>query len=255
MLSDLPLFPERASTISAGVDHLYFFLLAVAAVLLDADLLAGPLLRHQVPPPVAERPRAADRRFAAAGTGLDHHPFRSRDDHLLLGQPDCSFATPALPTMRPTSTWSASSGCGSCSIPKGQREINELHVPVGRPFKLMMTSQDVIHSFYIPAFRIKQDVLPGRYTSMWFQPTKTGEYHLFCAEYCGTNHSEMIGRVVRHGARWITKLAERRRFGRWPCRRRARDCSSELGCASCHRVDGRDADRRFAGLFGTKVQT
>ena len=80
--------------------------------------------------------------------------------------------------------------------PTGKREINELHVPLNRPIRLMMTSQDVIHSFYMPAFRVKQDVLPGRYTTQWFTPTKVGEYHLFCAEYCGTDHSRMIGKVV-----------------------------------------------------------
>ncbi len=80
--------------------------------------------------------------------------------------------------------------------PEGRRETNELHVPLGRAVKLNMISQDVIHSFYVPAFRMKQDVLPGRYTSTWFQPTKTGEFYLFCAEYCGTNHSLMGGKVV-----------------------------------------------------------
>src|SRR6266508_2778791 len=79
--------------------------------------------------------------------------------------------------------------------PEGQREINELHVPVGHPVKLLMASEDVIHSFYVPAFRVKQDVLPGRYTQMWFHPTKPGKYHLFCAEYCGTKHSGMTGWV------------------------------------------------------------
>jgi len=77
----------------------------------------------------------------------------------------------------------------------GQREINELHVPVGRPVKLIMTSEDVIHDVFVPAFRVKADVLPGRYTNLWFQPTKPGRYHLFCAEYCGTRHSNMIGWV------------------------------------------------------------
>jgi len=80
--------------------------------------------------------------------------------------------------------------------PTGQREINELHVPMGQPIKLTMTTEDVIHSFYIPAFRMKKDVVPGRYTTMWFEATKPGQYHLFCAEYCGTKHSEMIGKVV-----------------------------------------------------------
>ena len=73
--------------------------------------------------------------------------------------------------------------------PEGRREINELHVPLGRPVRLIMTSEDVIHSFYVPAFRIKMDVLPGRYTTAWFEATKTGKFHLFCAEYCGNEHS------------------------------------------------------------------
>ena len=78
----------------------------------------------------------------------------------------------------------------------GQREINELHVPVDRDVKLIMTSQDVIHSFFVPAFRLKQDVLPGRYTTLWFHAIRPGTYHLFCAEYCGTQHSGMIGSIV-----------------------------------------------------------
>ena len=85
--------------------------------------------------------------------------------------------------------------------PEGNREINELHVPVGRIVKLTMASQDVIHSFYLPAFRIKQDVVPGRYTTEWFKPSKLGAYHLFCSEYCGTDHSRMIGTRGGHGRR------------------------------------------------------
>src|SRR5262249_31584243 len=80
--------------------------------------------------------------------------------------------------------------------PEGQREINELHVPVGKPIKLILTSEDVIHDFSVPAFRTKIDVLPGRYVQTWFQATKTGKYHLFCNQYCGTNHAGMIGSIV-----------------------------------------------------------
>ncbi|MEB2284723.1 MAG: cytochrome c oxidase subunit II [Polyangiaceae bacterium UTPRO1] len=79
---------------------------------------------------------------------------------------------------------------------EGRREINELHVPIGRPVKVTLTSEDVIHSFYVPAFRIKQDAVPGRYTTAWFEATRIGSYHLFCAEYCGTMHSGMIGQVI-----------------------------------------------------------
>ena len=80
--------------------------------------------------------------------------------------------------------------------PEGAREIDELHVPLGQPVKLLLTSQDVIHDFFVPAFRIKTDVVPGRYTTFWFEASKAGEYRLVCSQYCGTQHSGMIGRVV-----------------------------------------------------------
>jgi cytochrome c oxidase subunit 2 len=90
--------------------------------------------------------------------------------------------------------------------PAGKREIDELHIPIGRPVRLVMTSQDVIHSLFVPAFRVKQDVLPGHYTQLWFQATKTGKFHLFCAEYCGTQHSGMTG--------WVTVM-EQAAYEQW----------------------------------------
>ncbi len=78
----------------------------------------------------------------------------------------------------------------------GQHEINTLHIPTGRPVQVTLISQDVFHSFSIPAFRVKREAIPGRYTTVWFQATKTGTYHLFCTQYCGTNHSQMIGDVI-----------------------------------------------------------
>ena len=119
---------------------------------------------------------------------------------------------------------------------EGQREINELHVPVGRNVKLIMTSQDVIHSFYVPAFRIKQDVLPGRYTTLWFHATKPGTYHLFCAEYCGTQHSGMVGWIVvmePHDYAGLDAAGGGNQPAAWT---RAQHCSAHLGCATCHRL-------------------
>jgi cytochrome c oxidase subunit 2 len=133
--------------------------------------------------------------------------------------------------------------------PGGQREINELHVPVGRTVKLVMTSQDVIHDFFVPAFRIKQDVLPGSYVTQWFTATKPGEYHLFCAEYCGTMHSGMIGRVVvmKPGdyEAWLAGVTP----DEPPAVSGARLFVS-LGCAQCH---GQIAPT-LAGLYGKSVQ-
>ncbi len=135
---------------------------------------------------------------------------------------------------------------------EGKREINELHIPIGRAVRLIMTSQDVIHSFFVPAFRAKQDVIPGTYTSEWFKPTRAGEYHLFCAEYCGTEHSQMIGRVVvmqpAEYQRWLTvgnvdvSMVEsgRRLF-------------TQLGCSGCHMGSGSVRAPRLEGIFGKPV--
>jgi len=135
---------------------------------------------------------------------------------------------------------------------EGQREINELHVPVGRDVKLIMTSQDVIHSFYIPAFRIKQDVLPGRYTTAWFRATKPGVYHLFCAEYCGTQHSGMIGQiVVMEPAQYQAWLS-----GGTPSGSLAQNGETifqQLGCPTCHRSDVQGRGPNLQGVFGKPV--
>jgi len=135
---------------------------------------------------------------------------------------------------------------------EGKKEINELHVPLGRAVTLTMTSQDVIHSFFVPAFRVKQDVVPGKYTTEWFRPTRLGEYHLFCAEYCGTNHSRMVGRVeVMEPAdyeRWLTTgdvgqsiASEGRRLFR------------EKGCSGCHEGSAVVHAPPLAGVYGKEV--
>jgi cytochrome c oxidase subunit II len=136
---------------------------------------------------------------------------------------------------------------------QGQREINELHVPVGRDIKLVMTSQDVIHSFYVPAFRIKQDVLPGRYTTVWFHATRPGVYHLFCAEYCGTAHSGMIGQVVvLEPAQYQAWLAGGITSGSLAAN--GESLFQQLGCPTCHRSDIQGRGPNLAGVFGRPVQ-
>ena len=136
--------------------------------------------------------------------------------------------------------------------PEGQRELNELHIPVGRDIKLIMTSQDVIHSFYVPAFRLKQDVLPGRYTTMWFRATKPGTYHLFCAQYCGTQHSGMIGEVVvMEPAEYQTWMS-----GGVPAGTLAQNGQAlfqQLGCSTCHRLDVQGRGPNLIGVFGKPV--
>jgi len=135
---------------------------------------------------------------------------------------------------------------------EGQREINELHVPVGRDVRMIMTSQDVIHSFYVPAFRIKQDVLPGRYTTAWFRATKPGTYHLFCAEYCGTMHSGMVGDVVvMEPAQYQTWLSGGAAAG--SLSNTGQGLFQSLGCSTCHRLDTQGRGPNLTGVFGKPV--
>ena len=135
---------------------------------------------------------------------------------------------------------------------EGQREINELHVPAGRDVRMIMTSQDVIHDFYVPAFRIKADVLPGRYTSTWFHPTVPGRYHLFCSQYCGTKHSGMVGEVVvmdpAEYERWAAGAAW---TDRWP--RRAKRASSNMAARCAIVPTCRRTRPNLVGLFGKPV--
>ncbi|HEY8902498.1 MAG TPA: cytochrome c oxidase subunit II [Chthoniobacterales bacterium] len=136
--------------------------------------------------------------------------------------------------------------------PGGQREIDELHIPVGRPVELIMISQDVIHSFYVPAFRTKQDVLPGRYTREWFTPTKVGRYHLFCAEYCGTNHSAMTGWVdVMQPADYAAWLAARPQAESMVAE--GQHLFTSLGCSGCHSEQSRVPAPLLVGLAGHPV--
>ena len=137
--------------------------------------------------------------------------------------------------------------------PEGAREINELHIPVGRPVKLTMTSEDVIHSFFVPAFRTKQDVLPKRYTTTWFEATRPGKYHLFCAEYCGTKHSGMIGYVYamppREYQTWLTQGAAEGSLASM-----GEKYFHQYGCSNCHHfgTQGRCPDLR--NLYMRPVQ-
>lgn len=137
--------------------------------------------------------------------------------------------------------------------PTGQREINELHVPVGQPVKLTMATQDVIHSFFIPAFRVKQDVVPGRVTTMWFQATRVGEYHLFCAEYCGTDHSRMGGRVV------VMDPFDYQNWLRGGPPAESPVVAGEVlfierGCQSCHQAEAMPRGPSLTGLMGKMVE-
>ena len=138
---------------------------------------------------------------------------------------------------------------------EGPREINELHIPVDRDIRLTMTSEDVIHDFFVPEFRTKADVLPGKYTVEWFRPTKIGQYHIFCAEYCGTKHSGMIGTVYVMSQKdyndWLAMGS-----GEGSMAEQGESLFNQLGCANCHpSVINKNNGRcpNLNGVFGTTV--
>ncbi len=136
--------------------------------------------------------------------------------------------------------------------PEGQREIDQLHVPLGRPIVLTMVSQDVIHGMFLPEFRVKQDVLPGRYTRTWFQTTKPGRYHIYCHEYCGTMHSGMIGEVVvMEPADYQAWLSGGNAEGSLAST--GQKLFQQLGCTTCHRFDTQGRGPNLVGLFGKPV--
>ncbi len=136
----------------------------------------------------------------------------------------------------------------------GQREINDLHIPVGRNVKLTMATEDVIHSFFIPAFRTKADVVPGRYTYLWFNATKPGKYHLFCAEYCGLNHSGMGGWVYVMEQRDFDNWLSGNVSGQTPVEEGRDLFTNKLGCASCHAGGPAQRGAKLENVFNTDVK-
>lgn len=195
MFSGFPLFPEQASTFARNVDLLYFFLVAVTVFFSVAifSLVFFFAVKYR---------RRSEDDIPEAIEGSNKLEVAWSVLPLLLTMVMFSWGAAIFYNVRTPPAAAvkmdvvAKQWMWKIQHPEGRREINELHLPVGRAVKLNMISEDVIHSFFIPAFRVKQDVLPGRYTWMWFEANRVGEYHLFCSQYCGTKHSGMIGRVV-----------------------------------------------------------
>jgi cytochrome c oxidase subunit 2 len=231
MFAEVVWFPHQASTTAHRVDHLLIFLVSVcgAVGLLVAVLLIYFAVRYRRRPG-APRPPAMEGNaplevfwtvtplgffvaFFVWGALVYVDAARAPDDATVIYVVGRQWM------------W-------NFQHPEGQREVNELHVPTGRPFKLLMTSEDVIHSFFVPDFRLHMDVPPGRYTSTWFEASRPGTYHLFCSQYCGTNHAGMVGRVVvlepAEYRRWLNLRAE------GSLALQGRKTLLKYRCASCH---------------------
>jgi cytochrome c oxidase subunit 2 len=247
-----PFAPERASSIAGEVDALFLFILGITALFAAAVWIA--LLYFAVryrrrsdadrPPEIHGSlaleltwtlvPLAIMAVMFVWGAKVFFHMNRPPDDAMTVSVVGKRWM------------W-------KLQHPTGQREINELHVPRGRAVKLVITSEDTIHSFFVPAFRIKKDAVPGRYNTAWFRATKNGTYHLFCAEYCGTEHSKMIGRVV---------VVDPEAYETWlaggpPAESpvaAGEKLFTELNCITCHRPDSAGRGPVLAGIFDRPVK-
>ena len=251
MFSDFPLFPPQASTGAAQVDALYLWLVGLSTVM--SILIAGLVILFAIR---YRRGSGADRTGAPTGS-LKLEILWSIIPFFIVMFTFAWSTSVYFQLSRPPDDTMDILVVGKRWMWKlqhlnGRREINELHVPLGRAVRLTMTSEDVIHSFYVPAFRTKMDVLPGRYTTTWFKPTRPGTYHLFCAEYCGTKHSRMIGSVI---------VMEPDKFQAWlggdtagvaPAAAGER-LFSNLGCVSCHNPDSKGRGPSLFGVYGSRV--
>jgi cytochrome c oxidase subunit II len=252
MFRDLfPLIPEQASSIAGDVDLLYLYLIAISGfftVLIFGLIFVFALKYRRRSEEEVPRPNYGSLRLEILWSviplliAITFFVWGARVFFTISRAPDDAMDIYVV----------ARQWMWKFQHPEGNREINELHVPLGRPVKLTMTSEDVIHSFYVPAFRIKQDVLPGRYTTVWFEATEPGRYHLFCAEYCGAQHAGMRGSVVvlEPGAyeAWLTGGAAEGSMAE-----RGERLFNQLGCVTCHLHDGSGRCPSLVGLYNEPV--
>jgi cytochrome c oxidase subunit 2 len=253
MQSWIPLVPDSASTFSWQVDALYFYLSGVTlffSLLISAVLIFFVIRYRRRTPYEIPRPIAGSHKLETVWTII---PFIIAMTMFGWGARVyfTQYKSPAdaIEVYVVGKQW-----MWKLQHATGQREINQLHVPVGRKVKLIMTSEDVIHDFFVPAFRTKADVVPGKYTTLWFEATTPGTYHLFCAEYCGMNHSGMVGSVI---------VMEPREFDNWLSGNTGSSTPAaagqqlfqSLGCTSCHGANGEGGRGPvLAGIFGQKTQ-
>lgn len=251
-MSSFPLFPEAASSVARDVDFLYFFILAVSGFF---AVLVSALVVYFA---VKYRRRHPDE------VGADIHgsialellwtviPFILAMVMFVWGA-DVFFRIARPPADSMEVFVVGKQWMWKVQHPEGVREINELHVPVNRNVKITLGSEDVLHDYYIPAFRVKMDAVPGKLTTMWFRATKPGVYQIFCAEYCGTQHSGMIGHVT---------VLEEHDYEAWLAGGRSTGTAVEngerlftdLACVTCHKADTTGRGPVLAGVFGSQVR-
>jgi cytochrome c oxidase subunit 2 len=248
----MPLYPEQASNFAPQVDNLVIFMISVClffAVAICAAVIYFFFKYHRKRPDDIGVAIHGDLRLEIAWIVL---PF-----FLLLAMFGWGAAIYVDYRRTPADTLDiyvvGKQWMWRLQQPDGRKEINELHVPVNRNIRLIMASEDVIHDFSVPSFRVKMDVVPGHYNNMWFRPTKPGRYHFFCSQYCGTNHAVMGG--------WVTVM-EPDNYAKWLSGTAAsgdpvaigEKLYTELACNTCHTPDGKGRGPSYNGVYGSKVK-
>jgi len=256
-LPDSPLLPDQASDVARSVDHLMLF--ALSGLVVFSTLIAVLVLVFMV----------KYRRKHAGEVGIDVYETNPKSHVLelvwsaiplgllliLFGWGTRVFFEQNRPPAGAAQYWvTGRQWMWKIQHPNGRREINELHVPLGQAVQLRMISEDVIHDFFVPAFRIHVDVLPSRYTTYWFKANRTGTFHLFCGQYCGVEHSKMVGKVV---------VLEPRAYEAWLAGEPAGGAATAVAsgeqlfvtksCNTCHRPDSAARAPILNGVFGTQV--
>ncbi|MFL6514583.1 MAG: cytochrome c oxidase subunit II [Chthoniobacterales bacterium] len=245
------LFPASASNMAPQVDHIYFALLALCSLVAFGVLFVGLFfcIRYRRGSS-ADRtpPKGTPLRLEVTWTVIPLLIFLG----LFFWAAEVFFAMSRPPAGAAEIYIVGKQWMWKVQHPDGRREINEIHIPIGQPVKLIMTSQDVIHDVFIPDFRNKQDVVPGRYTTEWFTPTRPGKYHLFCSQYCGTDHSKMVGWV------YVMEPAE---HAKWLAGVPAPDSLAAVGerafhmrgCSGCHAQNSTIHAPLLDGIYGKRV--
>jgi cytochrome c oxidase subunit 2 len=248
----IPLFPDQASTVAARVDHLYFFLVAVSsffAILVTVLVVFFAIRYRRRHPDEVGEPIHGSLALELVWTGI---PFILAMVMFLWGA-SVYFAIARTPDETLDIYAVGKQWMWKFQHREGQREINELHVPVNTPVRVILTSEDVLHDLYFPSFRVKMDAIPGRYTQLWFEATEVGTFHIFCAEYCGTKHSGMIGQVV---------VMPRMEYEAWlgggapegTLAQRGEQLFTQFACITCHNENSQGRGPVLNGLFGSTVQ-
>ncbi|MGI8437021.1 MAG: cytochrome c oxidase subunit II [Chthoniobacterales bacterium] len=244
-------FPDSASNFAPQVDHIYFALLGLCTLVtfLVTVVALAFCIRYRRGSKVDRSPRRGSPiRIEITWTVIPFFIFLG----LFFWAANVFFGMSRPPANATEIYVVGKQWMWKVQHPDGRREINELHISVNQPVKLIMTSQDVIHDFFVPAFRNKQDVVPGRYTTEWFTPTRPGKYHFFCSQYCGTDHSKMIGWV------YVDEPAE---HARWLARQPSQGSLVALGersfhmrgCSGCHAPNAAIRAPLLDGIYGRQV--